>query len=367
MTDQSANDKAKVLLEKYLNGNCSEEEQALIEQWYLTLGTEPIDLTESALLEDFAELRETSIAPVKTYNKLRFLLPLAAAIAVLFMTVLLWQWKVGGNIKEEEVTLTQDFAPGSNKAILSIEGEADISLSGGQEALVSDGDLLSYSDGTSIKALESVRQVKLSTPVAGQYKVQLPDNTVVWLNALSSISYPTVFAQDERRVTVTGEVYFEVSPDKNKPFIVETTEQRIEVIGTSFNLDAYGDNGNTLTTLVEGSLIVERNDIRSNVLLKPGEQSIVSTDHKIVVKKVNVDEESSWKDGLYIVHDASLAQYAKKIERWYDVQIDMGSYADESLSAIIPRNAKLSEVLQAIELKTGVKFVIEERRVMAIN
>ena len=367
MTNQAANDKAQVLLEKYLKGNCSEEEQALIEQWYLTLGKEPIDLTESALIEDLTELRKISIVPVKTYSKLRVLVPLAAAIAVLFMTVLFWQWKVDENIKEEEVALTQDFEPGSNKAILSIEGEADISLSGGQESLVSDGDLLSYSDGTSIKTFESVKQVKLSTPVAGQYKVQLPDNTIVWLNALSSIAYPTVFAGDERKVVVTGEVYFEVSPDKNKPFIVETNEQRIEVIGTSFNLDAYGDNGNTLTTLVEGSLRVQSSDMASNVLLKPGEQSIVSVNNKIAIRKVNVDEESSWKDGLYIVQDASLSQYAKKIERWYDVQIDMGNYAHESLSAIIPRNAKLSEVLQAIELKTGVKFVIEGRRVMAIN
>lgn len=360
--------KARVLLKKYTEGSCTEEEKAWVEEWYLALDHKIDDLSDKQVQEDLYELRSRllKIPTQKSISK-TYIRAIAAILFVVLTatTLILWNKKAGEEmVSSGALTARQDFMPGTNRATLSFDDDEEIELSGQQEGVINDGTAIVYSDGTAIIAVEKVQMATLRTPVAGQYQVVLPDGTKVWLNAVSSIRYPTAFTNNERLVEVTGEVYLEVAHDAHKPFIVQTDQQRIEVLGTSFNIDAYGDNGQTLTTLTNGIIRIQHSELGNQVELRPGQQAVVEYRKEITVRKVDTDEVSSWKDGLYIVNNEPLGQYARKIERWYDVEVVMPFHSNKRLSAIIPRSARLSEVLQAIELKTGVKFTIEGRRVL---
>lgn len=361
--------KARDLLKKYLEGNCTSEEKAWVEEWYLTLDIKIEDLTDEQVGEDLYALqsRLLKIPHAKPVFKIRIIRAVAAALVVtLTAGWLLWNKMTSEKVTSSDlVSASQDFMPGTDCATLSFDSGEEIDLSDHQKGFITGGTGIAYHDGTPIKTMEKVQMATLRTPVAGQYQVTLPDGTKAWLNAASSIRYPTAFNDNERKIEVLGEVYLEVAHDARKPFVVQTGPQRIEVLGTSFNVNAYGDNGQTLTTLTEGLIRLRYGKFGSEVELHPGQQAVVTDKEIIEVKKVDVDEASSWKDGLYIVNDEPLEQYARKIERWYNVEVDMKSHGHKRLSAIIPRNAKLSEVLQAIELKTGVKFIIKERRILA--
>lgn len=361
--------KARILLKRYLEGRCTEEEKAWVEEWYLALHNKIDGVTDQQMQEDLYELQHRLAEIPHRKALFRTYIRAVAAVLLVGLTVglLLWNQKSDTeNMFTYGFSEGHDIMPGTNRATLSFDGEDEIKLSGAQEGLINDGTIVAYNDGTMIKAIGKVQMAMLRTPVAGQYQVTLPDGTKAWLNALSSIRYPTAFTGTERQVEVTGEVYLEVARDEHQPFIVQTDQQRIEVLGTSFNINAYGDGEKrTLTTLTEGAIRLRHRKFGSEVSLHPGQQAVVTDQEAIAVKRVDVEEVSSWKDGLHIVNDEPLQQYARKIERWYDVDVDMQLHGNKRLSAIIPRDAKLSEVLQAIELKTGVKFTVEGRRVSA--
>lgn len=367
MTDQD-HIKARILLKKYLEGGCTEEEKAWVEEWYLALYNKIDHLTDKEVQDDLLELQNRLGEISKQKKQVQTYIRAIAAvfIVVLIAGVLLWnKTKNEETIYASVISESEDVMPGSNRAFLSFDGEKGIELSNQQEGLINDGATVVYHDGTVIKTVKEVQMATLRTPIAGQYQVTLPDGTKAWLNALSSIRYPTAFTGPDRQVAITGEVYLDVVHDEKKPFIVEASQQRVEVLGTSFNINAYGDNGQILTTLKKGAIRLRHEKFGNEIELHPGQQAVL-TDRKVIeVKKVDVEEASSWKDGLYLVNDEPLKQYARKIERWYDMEVDMKQHSDKRLSAIIPRDAKLSEVLQAIELKTGVRFIIEGRRVSA--
>lgn len=360
---------ARHLLEKYLSGQCDENEKAKVEEWYLTFNQEGFDQTDDEIISDFIELQKRlkQIPDVAKPKRRRYIAAAAAVLFLLLTTGLLWQKISKDKRAASHTVITHDILPGTDRAQLSIDGQAPIELDGQKEGLISRGLALRYGDGTAITETNKVQLVTLSTPIAGQFQVTLPDGTKAWLNALSSIRYPTAFDGPERSVHITGEVYLAVSKNRAKPFIIYTEQQRIEVLGTSFNVNAYQDDDQTLTTLVSGSLRVTDAKSAMQVTLKPGQQAIVGKEKNIQVNTINVEDSYAWKNGLYILNEEPLSQYARKIERWYDVQVDMGPYGNTRLSAIIPRDAKLSEVLQAIELKSDVRFNIEGRRVTAMR
>src|SRR5690606_467261 len=167
----------------------------------------------------------------------------------------------------------------------------------------------------------------IETPNGGQYQVRLPDCTAVWLNAGSRLTYPTSFASsDNRRVELLGEGYFEVAKDSKRPFIVVAEQQEVEVLGTHFNVNAYADEGNIKTTLLEGSVKVG-SSTQGTKMLKPGQQAINSKGN-LEVKSVNTDYAVAWKDGYFRFNDKSLDMGLREIARWYDVEI---VYENESL------------------------------------
>ncbi len=206
----------------------------------------------------------------------------------------------------------------------------------------------------------------MSTPRGGQYSLILPDGSKVWLNAISSIRYPTAFKNSERNVEITGEAYFEVAKDPLHPFKVsvrsalskENTE--VEVLGTHFNINAYSDEPLTNTTLLEGSVKVTR--AAGSVMIKPGQQAQISNDGIInLVPDVNIAEVMAWKDGHFIFRDTDLKTIMRQIMRWYDVEVKYeGNVPPRYFTADISRNKTLSGVLKILEL-SNIHFKLEGR------
>ncbi|WP_313155441.1 FecR family protein [Sphingobacterium multivorum] len=356
------------LLKKYLEGKCTTQEQALVEEWYLNLGEDQIP-SDKELISDVIELQKRlkGISKEQPYNNKGYIIAIAAILLAFFTigTILYLQRKNNQESKHE--LFVDDIAPGKNKALLSIDGQPAIALDGKNSSIISKEGSLGYNNGTTIIETENVKTIRLSTPAAGQFEVVLPDGTKAWLNALSSITYPAAFIGKERQIQLTGEVYLEVTKNIHKPFVIQTAQQRIEVLGTGFNVNTYNDNGRSYTTLVSGSLRIMDTKTKHQALLSPGQQAIVNGKDAIEITTSGIEDSYAWKDGLYVLHEEPLSQYARKIERWYDVEVEMGPYGDRKFSAIIPRDAKLSEVLQAIELKSNVKFTREGRRIVAMR
>lgn len=186
----------------------------------------------------------------------------------------------------------------------------------------------------------------LTTPRARQQQLTLPDGTLVWLNAQSSVKFPSAFTGSTREVEITGEAYFEVAKDAAKPFIVHINESAIEVLGTHFNVMAYTNESALETTLLEGSVKFRKGI--NKMLLKPGQQSQLFPDSHIkMINDVNVELVTAWKNGMQSFNSADIKTIMRQVERWYDVDVDYkGNVSTRKFSGDIPRSANLSELLK---------------------
>jgi transmembrane sensor len=193
----------------------------------------------------------------------------------------------------------------------------------------------------------------LSTPRGGQYKLILPDGTKVWLNAASTIRFPIAFSGAERKVLVSGEVYFEVTHDSTQPFFVDINSGNasIEVLGTHFNVNAYADEPEIRATLLEGSVKVIQGN--KNELIVPGEQALIAVDRGsgiLINKHVDLDDVVAWKNGQTNFSNLSIEAILRIVSRWYDVDIIYESKIPERrLNGGIPRNAPLSDVIKVLQ------------------
>jgi transmembrane sensor len=224
--------------------------------------------------------------------------------------------------------------------------------------------LLAY-QSNSTAPVSQVLYNTISTPRGGQFEVALPDGTKVWLNAASSLRFPTAFTGKERDVELTGEAYFEVAKNKDLPFHVTSAGQVIEVLGTHFNINAYTDEKSIKTTLFEGSVRVAKN--LKSAMLKPGEQSIVSNDDANTIRiadDVDADEVLAWKNGKFYFNDADVETVMRQVSRWYDVDIEYkGKSSADRFTGNFTRDLNLSKTLKLLEF-TGINFKIEGRKII---
>jgi ferric-dicitrate binding protein FerR (iron transport regulator) len=196
--------------------------------------------------------------------------------------------------------------------------------------------------------------------------VVLADGTKVWLNAASSLYYPTAFTGRERRVEFHGEAYFEVAKNAAQPFIVTTNKSEIKVLGTHFNINAYENEQAVKTTLLEGAVQVSTDT--KTAVLKPGEQAIVSgKDPAIHVMQTDTDAAIAWKNGWFLFDKADIETIMKQLERWYDVEVMYaGEISKDHYTGQVPRNAKLSEVLKMLEL-SQTHFKIDGKKITVLQ
>jgi transmembrane sensor len=264
---------------------------------------------------------------------------------------------------------TQDIAPGKNRATLTLAGRT-INLSDARAGIVIGAEKITYDDGTTVN--EGVlKSLTVATPRGGTYQVSLPDGTKVWLNSASRLTYAATFDKDayKRRVQLVGEAYFEVAKDKRHPFVVNSQNMELTVLGTHFNVNAYPWEGTTKATLLEGSVRVASFNRHSgnngNVILKVKQQASVSGSSGITVKEVDLNAVTAWKNG-YFDFNEHLGSIMDKVAMWYDVEIE---YDSEELRKIvlqgeISRNRPLSEILNMITYTGDIHFEIKGRRII---
>ncbi|WP_443938537.1 FecR family protein [Pedobacter sp. MW01-1-1] len=348
------------LLKKYTEGTCNAEEKALVEQWYNQL---PLDGNTPSIdaIERTQQRVWQNINPKKSTGKYILLKRVSIAASILLCLsigmYLVLSKKESLFVAKKEL---KDIQPGGNKALLTLADGSVINLDEAAKGQIADqnGIIIRKAENGQIEYIvkdgsdvSKIGSNTISTPRGGQYQVNLPDGTKVWLNAASSLKYPYVFTSNERLVELNGEAYFEVSKDKTRPFRIKTALQTVEVLGTHFNVNAYTDENAVKTTLLEGSVKV--NSILASVKLVPGEQSILTAqDDKLSInKEVDVDKELAWKNNLFSFDNDDLKTIMRQISRWYDVDVVYsGKISDEKYVGDIPRNSNLSEVFKILEL-----------------
>lgn len=266
-----------------------------------------------------------------------------------------------------------DIAPGSNKASLILSNGSKIALNDAKNGVLarqgktvlnkaSAGQLVYNAPATA--AAEEVQYNTITTPKGGQYQVVLSDGSKVWLNAASSITFPTAFTGRERLVNITGEVYFEVAKNKKLPFRVVAGKQMVEVLGTHFDINAYSDESTIKTTLAEGSVKIAVGN--KTVMLKPNQQAEVSNAgaEAISINTVDVDDILGWTNGNFVFEKAELPFIMRQAARWYNVNVKYeGNVAPRRFTGSISRNVNLSELLKMLKY-TGVNFRVENQDII---
>ncbi|WPU92021.1 FecR family protein [Mucilaginibacter sabulilitoris] len=308
------------------------------------------------------------------------LLGYAAAIAVLLaLGITLSKYKKGD---EQKVLAHQqkDLLPGGSKAVLTLADGSQIILDDTKNGKIAsqrnviinktqsgkviyDVTASSQADQVPVVA-QLVAMNTLTTPRGGQYEVVLPDGTRVWLNAASSLKYPTAFTGNERKVELTGEAYFEVSKNALKPFFVKTATQTVTVLGTHFNINSYADEAVTKTTLLEGSVKVMSSTSGATIKLKPGEQSINTINAINVKEGADLDEAVSWKNGKFLFRNTELRPIMRQLSRWYDVDVEyQGNVAQKHYRGRISRDVPVSEIFEILKT-SGINFTINGRKII---
>jgi ferric-dicitrate binding protein FerR (iron transport regulator) len=322
---------------------------------------------------------QTPVVPI-TGNKYRKWLYAAASIVIIgSATALLW-WNNGRPPEETdtEPLTVNDVAPGINTARLTLADGSTILLDsaangqlaeqGDAKVIKSAGGQLRYESGASGSPSGAVSLNTLTTPKGGQYQLSLPDGTRVWLNAASSITYPTTFTTQARLVTITGEAYFQVAKDARKPFKVTAAGTTVEVLGTHFNISAYDNEPAVTTTLEEGAVDVKLAATGQIQRLAPGQQALVPKAQSQIrlVKNADMEEAFAWIHGDIAFHDADLATIMRSLERWYNITVDIkGSLQERPFYFTVNRSAPLSEVLHFLEVyKINYSIDAKNRRLM---
>lgn len=330
------------------------------------------DVTDCILLSKEDEggdwnsrLEKMTISRINTVpEKRRRVNSLRYASVAIILVFLGFIWYVSKDKNDATSVVLQDLLPGKSNAVIKLSNGEVVELSGSKNGVIM-GESLTYEDGALIVPLTGSEALtcEIHTPRGGQYQVTLSDGTKVWLNADSKLTYPSQFDLDKRVVELVGEAYFEVAKNivdnVNKPFVVKTKKQEIEVLGTSFNTTAYMDDDCTYTTLVEGKVQIK--DGKKEVFLSPGEQCMTTASGLLEKKKVDVSQFVAWRNDEFFFYETELKEVVRMLGRWYDFEtVNEESIPDTHMYGTISREKRLTEAIHLIQA-SGLKFRIEKK------
>lgn len=381
---QSDAQETRLFLEHLQSGKDEAAVIALIEEYL----DSPVSETDLAGPEVLASLDRSFIAVQNRINDIPkkrrlFSFPrIAAAAAILLVSAAALFLYIAYSTSEvkNSSTYANDVAPGKNGATLTLANGKQIRLSDaleGELAREAGVTISKTADGQIVYHIQSQDQQvanninTLSTQKGETYMVILPDQSKVWLNAASTLKYPSKFSGKERLIQLNGEAYFEVAKAKiphsreTLPFRVLTASQTVEVLGTHFNINAYADQSDTRTTLLEGSVRIASQSAKDKgVMLVPGQQSVLKESDRIRVTKVNLNKAIAWKNGKFIFDNESIEDIMQELSRWYDVEISyQGDVSNRIFTGSMSRKMGLAAILAKISYTEAVHFKIEGRRV----
>ncbi|WP_443936810.1 FecR family protein [Pedobacter sp. MW01-1-1] len=375
------------ILEKYNRGIASKEEIEFLESYY-----QLFDVEEDALknISSFDRQKIKNEISANIFDKLsnsqskrqpfyRSKWWATAAILAVLSSLTLLYFKKGTS--EALVTKTKKeivVKPGINQAILTLADGSTIGLDEKASGLVVNQAGLKVIKGANGKIIYDVEEDIIPsvntvvTPRGGQYHMELADGTKVWINAASSIKFPTRFSGKKRIVEITGEIYFEVAKNKAMPFVVRTKKQQIEVLGTHFNVNAYSDEADEKTTLLEGRVKVAKlnegiADVSSSKVLYPGQVAAIAESNHITVSVADMEAAVAWKNGYFKFDKADIQTVMRQIARWYDIEVNYtGANSEDLFVGKIKRTEDINNVLRILEL-SKIKTSIKGRTITITN
>jgi len=379
------------LYEKYMSGQCTADEKKLLDTYRdeMTLAEEGWDDdlvkeedVRTRIWQRLNDNRKIVQLPSRKVTKYRWLQVAAVFVAVLLAGLFFMQRKKNQETGSVKLTnkVQPPILPGGNKAYLTLANGSRIVLDDAQNGKLAtrpgvtvsktgNGMLVYHftNSNNNTAAVTTPEFNTITTPRGGQYQVVLEDGTRVWLNAASSIKFPQAFTGATREVELSGEAYFEVAKNKAKPFLVQANGKKVQVFGTHFNINAYGDNNNVTTTLLEGS--VRMSSGSSAVMLAPGQQGDAVNGATIKVSPADIQQIMAWKNGLFIFHDLNITEVMKQVSRWYDVDVE---YRDDEVKnnefgGTVSKYKSINELLDVMVLTRSIHYKIEGRRVIIMK
>ena len=392
MSDTS---RKQYLLEKYLHDDCTLQE---LEELYESLATEEDTAPYKEVLQAlWLEIKaEKSMSADRAKNMLEHIFSSgkknrpgtrssfywkAAAILLPAVAAATIYWQLAQHrpytsappakmVAQASQHSVRTILPGSHKAILVLGNgrQLDLTDSAQKQVLKNNGiqvanntnRLVYNNQAPEDTALHNISYNSLITPRGGEYTVVLADGTKVWLNAASSLRYPTRFSGNERKVELTGEAYFEVVHNASRPFVVMVSGVKVTDLGTRFNINAYADEPFMKTTLAQGKLGVEKAGNGKMIVLAPGYEVLIDKMQKMKVVKANLKDALAWKNGLFSFSTESLGSIMRKLSRWYDADVKFDDVKEEELhfTGTVHKYEKIETVLQMLELTNEVKFIV---------
>ena len=281
------------------------------------------------------------------------------------------------DIHEEQELAKSVMQPGTSKAILMMADGKEVVLEQGQNLniLLNERVRVATSSQGIVyeergKGMVTEEYNKLTTPIGGEYSLVLSDGTKVFLNADSELKYPVEFSDGKRIVDLKGEAYFEVHKDSLRPFIVRINGAEVTVLGTSFNVNTYGDDGQIYTTLVNGSVRVSSMKNKQEESLKPGMQSVMNVQSGLLtVRKVDVEPYVAWREGRFVFRAMTLDLIMRQLQRWYDFEVfyQNSELKDYEFRGVIKRDMDLDKVLSVIKATTNVDFEVKGKVITIIK
>lgn len=349
--------------------NAPENENAvklLMEEAYLLFEPKGNVLNETQSEAIFSNVQATT-----RKHKVWWRAMAAAASVLVLISAGFYGWRsMKGKPPVPAVAQQEDVKPGTNKAVLHLADGSVVTLdSTGNQVIVQGETTINQQNGqlrynANNPNATAVSFNTLTTPRGGQYSVTLPDGSKVWLNAASSLKFPTAFTGAERKVELTGEAYFEIAKNAKRPFKVTLEDNTIiEVLGTHFNVNAYKDENAIATTLLEGS--VRLTNGKERIAIKPGERAMMQEGGtKFVIDRPDVERVTAWKNGFFQFNGDNITIIMKQLSRWYDIEpVYNGNMKMKDYSGYISRNSNISEVLKMLELTNEIDLKVEGRKV----
>ncbi|MBO9571668.1 MAG: FecR domain-containing protein [Chitinophagaceae bacterium] len=352
------------LVDRYLEGTASDAEKLLLEEYYKRLeakGVTELSSEEERYLQDVIY---KNVKPRTAIRKIIFYRLTAVAAAVIIIISSWWLFIKKEPAKPEPTVVSTQIMPGRDAAVLTLADGKTIyldSVKGKIESAVNADGLLTYEKNNK----GEIQYHTLTTSRGNQYKIILPDGSKLMLNSATSIKFPSAFINNKREVElIYGEAYFEIEKGKSKPFIVNNGENKIEVLGTTFNINNYKEEGPAATTLVTGSVKISGKG--ADKILLPGQQAIYAN-NKFNISNPDITKTIAWTTGFFEFDKMDLKSVMRQISRWYDIDIIYenlnSSENDARFGGRISRNLPLSNILKLLEAN-GLKFRLEGNKLI---
>ncbi len=366
------------LIRRYQHGDCTPEEQELVERM---LFTDPDRHANVSDLDSYGEEVWTRIyLMTRKASSLKRWYYAAASVFIIGLSAYFFVESQVKDIPSHD-ELPTDIVAGTTKATLTLADGSIITLDSTHTGIVVNANEIRYSDGNRLLALTRQRSggeddkpqfAVLTTPAGGTYQLILPDGTKVWLNASSTLRYPTEFKGTSRVVEIEGEGYFDVVKAPSVPFIVKSRRQETVVLGTEFNISAYENEETVKTTVVNGAVRVHAKvlaegggyALQANRELGPQEQSVVTSSGAVTKHKVNVRSAVAWKSGNFYFKGTAFEDMIRQIARWYDIEVVYtNKIPQETFSGTFKRTAGLSSILEFLK-GAGITCRMEGRKLL---